>query len=83
MNRTKIRLVAASKGIEPVPSAKMLKVGVAPASIWVVTLGAGGARQAAVSGLVWQRARLRRVSKWEGMLPFVFSVFAAVETAWI
>ena len=47
LKRTKIRLVAESKGIGPVT--KMLKVGVALAAIWVVTLGAGGAKQAAVS----------------------------------
>src|ERR1700689_987246 len=39
VNCTKMRLVPGSKGIVPPPLTKMLKVGVASASIVVVTLG--------------------------------------------
>ncbi len=47
-----MRLVAGAKEIAPLPVIKMPKVGVALASMGVVTLLAGGARQAPVVGLV-------------------------------
>lgn len=58
VKRTKIRWMAGSNGIGPLPVTKIPKVGVAFALIWVVTVGTGGPRQAPVVGVVWQSARL-------------------------
>src|SRR5713101_3346740 len=53
LNRTKIRLVAGSKGMAvPLPFTKMANVAVAPAPIVVFTLLLGGATHAPVTGLV-------------------------------
>jgi hypothetical protein len=57
LKRTNIRFVAGLKATLPLPWTKIPNVGVALASIVVVTLLAGGAKQAPVVGLVWQRER--------------------------
>lgn len=54
-NRTKIRLLAGSNGIGPVLVTNTPKVGVALATIDVVTLLLGGDRQTPVTESVWQR----------------------------
>src|SRR5262249_54352529 len=58
LKRTKMRLLAGSNGIEPVAAAKIPKVGVAPAFTVVVTVLAGGARQAEGAGSVWHSERV-------------------------
>jgi len=57
MNRPNTRLFFASSGMVVFVLAKTAKVGVWPAPIAVVTVGVGIARQAPVTGLVWQTPR--------------------------
>ena len=52
LKRAKIRFAAASKATLPVPLAKIPNVGVALVLIVVVTLLAGGDKQAPVTGFV-------------------------------
>ena len=54
LKRTKIRLLAGSKGIGPPAVTNRPKVGVSPALNCVVTLGPIAELQAPVAGLVWQ-----------------------------